>query len=214
MRYKIVVIQNSGPDERLLLKPIQIFNQYDGARSDGLDKVKHCPDCGAPCTIKQVGEEHRRYCDVCEKPHFVNPASSVAILIVENDQFVLCRRIPNSFGGGKWCLPCGFIEFNEDFLTAGVRESKEETGLEIEVLSIISVTSNFLSPQSHTMAVVLLARQTGGTLVGGDDIDEARWHRLSDPLPPMAFDADRHIIERYASRPFEGAPVEYPESDR
>ncbi|MBT5875782.1 MAG: NUDIX hydrolase [Candidatus Latescibacteria bacterium] len=193
----------------------QVFYQYPGTPSDGLERLAYCPDCGDPCEITKEGTDSRRHCEVCQRYHYVNPASAVSILVVRGDAFVLCRRNASSYGGGKWCLPCGFIEFREDFLTAGIRETKEETGLDIDVKSIISVTSNFLTASSHTLTVVLLAHATGGTLLGGDDIDEARWFKFTDLLPPLAFDADDHIISRYGEQPIYGAAVQHcPESAR
>ena len=61
----------------------------------------------------------------------------------------------------------GFIEYDEDFLTAALREVKEETGLDVEIRSLLSVVSNFLSPRLHTLAIVLLARVVGGELERG-----------------------------------------------
>ena len=49
-------------------------------------------------------------------------------------------------------------------LTAAIREVKEETGLDVEIRSILSVVSNFLSPRLHTLAIVLLARAVGRLL--------------------------------------------------
>jgi ADP-ribose pyrophosphatase YjhB (NUDIX family) len=102
----------------------------------------------------------------------------------------------------------GFIEFEEDFLSAATREVKEETGLNIEIRSIISVVSNFLSPGLHTLAIVLLARVVGGEARAGDDLDALQWCPLEGPLPEMAFEADQHIIERYSKTRFKGAPVD------
>jgi ADP-ribose pyrophosphatase YjhB (NUDIX family) len=102
----------------------------------------------------------------------------------------------------------GFIEFEEDFLSAATREVKEETGLNIEIRSIISVVSNFLSPGLHTLAIVLLARVVGGEARAGDDLEALKWFPLEGPLPEMAFEADQHIIERYSETRLEGAPVD------
>lgn len=102
----------------------------------------------------------------------------------------------------------GFIESDEDFLTAAIREVKEETGIDVEIRSILSVVSNFLSPSLHTLAIVLLARAVGGDLCAGDDLDEAAWFPLAGPLPEMAFEADAHICERYYKTQLEGAPVD------
>ena len=112
------------------------------------------------------------------------------------------------YGAGEWGLPMGFIEADEDFLTAAIREVKEETGLDVEIRSILSVVSNFLSPRLHTLAIVLLARVGGGELCAADDLEDVAWFPLAGPLPEMAFEADAHICERYYQTRLEGAPVD------
>jgi 8-oxo-dGTP pyrophosphatase MutT (NUDIX family) len=67
------------------------------------------------------------------------------VVLIEKDGQVLLGQRSGSYGAGKWGLPQGFIEFDEDFLSAAIREVKEETGLDVEIRSIISVVSNFLS---------------------------------------------------------------------
>ena len=82
----------------------------------------------------------------------------------------------SSYQGGKWCLPCGYIESEEDFLSAARREVREETGLEVEMKSVISVCSNFFTPELHTLVIVLLAEPTGGALCPADhELEELHW---------------------------------------
>jgi len=139
--------------------------------------------------------------------HFRNPSPGVVVVIEQDEQVLLGER-SGSFGKGKWCLPQGFIEFDDDFLTAARREVKEETGLEVEILSILSVVSNFLTPRLHTLAIILLARVVNGEPVAADDLEALAWFPLAGPLPEMAFEADQHIIERYWSTKLQGAPVD------
>jgi 8-oxo-dGTP diphosphatase len=101
------------------------------------------------------------------------------------------------------------IEWHEDFLTAGIREVLEETSVQIDVDSILTVSANFFDPERHTIAVVLLGHPVAGEPQGdGVETDAARWFSSSDPLPELAFEGDRHIIERYFAQPFTGAPVD------
>lgn len=130
------------------------------------------------------------------------------VLIENNGTVLLGKRSSESYQADKWGLPGGFIEFDEDFLTAGHREVKEETGLEIEVRSILTVTTNFFTPRYHSIAITLLASVAGGALCPGDDLVELCWFPFAGPLPEMAFEADRHIIARYASTDLAGVPIE------
>jgi ADP-ribose pyrophosphatase YjhB (NUDIX family) len=108
-----------------------------------------------------------------------------------------------------WGLPQGYIEFDEDFLTAAIREVKEETGLDVEIRSIVNVVSNLLSPGLQTLAIVLLAGVVGGELRAGDDLEALAWVPLSESLPEMAFEADEYIIERYRQAEYDwGLPVD------
>jgi ADP-ribose pyrophosphatase YjhB (NUDIX family) len=116
-------------------------------------------------------------------------------MIVQDDQVLLGRR-GSGFATGKWGLPQGYVETHEDYLSAAVREVKEETGLDVRIRSIINVVSNLIPAGHHTLAVVLLADVVGGEPLAGDDLSELQWVSLGGPLPEMAFEADRMIIEK------------------
>jgi 8-oxo-dGTP pyrophosphatase MutT (NUDIX family) len=116
--------------------------------------------------------------------------------MIEKEGQVLLGKRGGGFGKGKWGLPQGYIESAEDFLTAAIREVKEETGLDVEIRSIINIVSNFLSPSLHTIGIVLLAGAKGGELCACDDLETLEWFPLAGPLPEMAFEADEFIIRR------------------
>jgi 8-oxo-dGTP diphosphatase len=185
----------------------QVFFTYSGQQDDSLGRFKYCPFCGTPLALKDKGGKQRPACPNCRFVQFRNPSPGAVVLIEQDGQVLLGRRC-GSYGAGKWSLPMGFIEYNEDFLTAAIREVKEETGLDVEICSILSVVSNFLSPRLHTLAIVLQARVVGGELCAADDLEAVEWYSLAGPLPEMAFEADAHICERYYRTQLEGAPVD------
>jgi 8-oxo-dGTP diphosphatase len=185
----------------------QVFTAYSEQADGNAGQFKHCPLCGTQLALKEKGGRHRPACPNCRFVQFRNPSPGAVVLIEEDGQVLLGRR-SGSYGEGKWCLPQGFIEFDEDFLTAAIREVKEETGIDVEIRSILSVVSNFLSPGLHTLAIVLLARVVGGALCAADDLEAVEWYPLAGPLPEMAFEADAHICERYYTIQLTGAPVD------
>lgn len=185
----------------------QVFSTYNWKEESRPEKFTYCPFCRTKLRSEARGGEQRPTCPACGLVQFSNPAPGVVVLIEKEGRVLLGKRAGN-FGRGKWCLPQGYIEFDDDFLSAAKREVKEETGLSVEIRAIISVVSNFLSPKVHTLAIVLLAHMVDGEPCAGDDLDAVNWFPLAGPLPEMAFEADAHIIERYWKTKLEGAPVD------
>ena len=192
------------------MKVKQIFSAYDFIKSNNvLDNLNYCSRCGEKCIIREEGGRKRSICSACEFVHYKNPYPAVSVLVADNDLVLLGRRAPGTFLAGQWCLPCGYIEFDEDFITAGKREVKEETGLDIAVGSVINVCSNYLAPNLHSLVIVLLAQAVGGELCPGDDIDSLRWFKMAGTLPQMAFSADIHIIARFHRTQINGLQIDF-----
>ena len=119
-------------------------------------------------------------------PEQKNPSPTVDVVIqLPGDRVVLVRRKNPPPG---WALPGGFVDEGETVEAAAVREAKEETGLDVELVDLVFVYSDpRRDPRRHTMSVVFLGR-ADGTPLGADDADEARAFRW-DALPsPLAFD--------------------------
>jgi 8-oxo-dGTP diphosphatase len=186
----------------------QVFSDDDGKEDSHLGQFKYCPFCGTQLSLKEKGGKKRPACPNCEFVQFRNPSPGV-VVVIEKDGFVLLGKRKGGFGEGKWGLPQGYIEFDENFLSAAIREVKEETGLDVEIRSILNVVSNLLSPRLHTLAIILLADVKAGEPFAGDDVETLEWVPLSGSLPEMAFEADEHIIARYQKMKLEGGlPVD------
>lgn len=189
------------------MKLKQIFAEYSYSGNDGIGHLKYCPSCGTACEIKNEGDRQRSVCPKCGFVNYRNPSPAVSVLIHDDSKVLLGKRAGWNFQGEKWCLPCGFIEFDEDYLTAGRREVKEETGLDVEIDGIINVTHNFFHPGLHTLVVVLAAHRIGGELTPNDDIVEVRWCDANQELPNLAFAADRMLITCFFEKHLPMIPV-------
>jgi NADH pyrophosphatase NudC (nudix superfamily) len=92
-------------------------------------RVYFCSQCGGRCEEKLVYGEPRDVCTACGHTHAARPRAAVAVLVVDEGRVLLCKRAAALKYGGRWCLPSGAIEFDEDFLTAGRRETEEFSSL-------------------------------------------------------------------------------------
>jgi 8-oxo-dGTP diphosphatase len=157
----------------------------------------HCPLCGALLAPEHEGARARMTCPSCGFVHYRNPAPAVGVLIVEDARVLLVRRRFEPFKG-LWSIPSGFVEYDEDVRTTGVREALEETGLEVELGPLHSVQSCFDDPRGNALLILYRARVAGGALRAGDDAEDVRYFPLGE-LPEVAFEAHRAALAELAS---------------
>jgi ADP-ribose pyrophosphatase YjhB (NUDIX family) len=156
----------------------------------------YCPMCGAPLERIDLSGEMRNRCPACGFIHWRNPGVGAAVVIRDHAaRILLVRRAPGATRAGLWSVPAGFVNYGEDVREAAARELREETGLVAEVGDAIYVASNFHDPAKLTVGVWFEGTVVGGTLVAGDDADDARFFSLDD-LPPLAFETDIELLAR------------------
>jgi ADP-ribose pyrophosphatase YjhB (NUDIX family) len=98
-----------------------------------------------------------------------------AVLVIDEAGRVLLGRRAKSPNQGRWVLPGGKIESFESIDAAGIREVREETGLDIRVVKRLGVDEIIDPPHEHRLIVFSLANVTSGTLTASSDLTEARF---------------------------------------
>ncbi len=157
-------------------------------------EFRYCPMCGKMLGRRHAADQERPACDGCGFVQYRNPAVGVAVVVREGAAVLLGRRAGSYHG--HWCIPCGYVEWDEDVRQAACREFREETGLEVQLTGIYAVHSNFHNPRQHTVGIWFAGEVTGGSLAAGDDLLEVGFFPL-DTLPtPLAFPTDRLVLEQ------------------
>jgi 8-oxo-dGTP diphosphatase len=104
-----------------------------------------------------------------DKREYKNPTPTVDILIELVDQpgalvFVERKNPPRGYA-----LPGGFVDEGEWIADAALREAKEETGLDVELVELFHVYSNpARDPRQHTVSTVFIGRACGRPIAGDD----------------------------------------------
>jgi ADP-ribose pyrophosphatase YjhB (NUDIX family) len=123
------------------------------------------------------------------KPTSRKPSASVMVRNSAGDLLLLRRA-----DSGRWTIPTGGLKKNETLIQCAVRECREETGLDIEVTSLVGV---FSDPR-HVIAYAdgevrqpvnacFSAQVIGGTLTTTTEASEVAW------VPPAGLeDYDIH----------------------
>ncbi|CAL9302676.1 NUDIX domain-containing protein [Streptomyces sp. SudanB91_2054] len=118
------------------------------------------------------------------------PAAS-AVVADDEGRILLQRRVDN----GMWALPGGRMEIGESLPDCAIRETREETGLDVEVVGIVGTYSNprhvFAYDDGEVrqeLSICFLARPVGGQLAVSDESTDVRWFDPTevDDLPMVA----------------------------
>lgn len=107
------------------------------------------------------------------------PFLGVGALIFEDSKILLVERAQEPLKG-YWSLPGGILETGEKLEAAIRREVREETGLEIEPLSIFEIFERIMPdaggrPEYHYVLIDYLCRPTGGRLQAASDVSRVGW---------------------------------------
>jgi ADP-ribose pyrophosphatase YjhB (NUDIX family) len=131
-----------------------------------------------------------------------NPVPTVDIIIEMTDDtgregVVLIERKNPPYG---WALPGGFVNYGESLEEAAIREAKEETSLDIEIVRQFHTYSDpQRDPRGHTLATVFIAR-AAGVPTAGDDAKTIGVFASEEVRFPLAFDHSKILEDYYASK--------------
>ena len=127
------------------------------------------------------------------------PKLMVDIVIPDAGGQVLLIQRANDPYEGSWALPGGFVDVGEAVEDAAVREAKEETGLDVELLRLVGVYSEpERDPRGHNVSVAFLARAEGDPSAASDAADAAF---LDPSSTELAFDHEAIIADALAAPP-------------
>jgi len=143
----------------------------------------------------KVGGRVREVCPVCGFILYHNPVPGAGVLVEMDKGIVLVQRGQPPFVGW-WALPSGYIEADESVEQAAVRECKEETGLDVELLELFGVYSFPEGPVQSGIVIFYRARPVGGELRAGDDAQDVGVFRLNALPEKLAFRTHREVLAR------------------
>lgn len=134
----------------------------------------------------------------------LHPVPTVGVVCLRGDQVLLIKRgtPPRQ---NQWSVPGGRLEWGETTAVAALRELKEETGVDAQLLGLIDVIDGVFPARPggeitrHYVLIDYAARWTGGEPTAGDDAADARFVSRDEAMGLVEWEETRRVIaEAYA----------------
>ena len=109
------------------------------------------------------------------------PSLTADIFIFDVDfNFILIKRLNDPYKD-CWALPGGFVEYGESVETAAIREAKEETSIDVELIDLINVYSKpDRDPRGHTVTVAYTAKGDLDSMKADSDAKDIGIFNIND----------------------------------
>ena len=157
-----------------------------------------CPHCA-------TAGEQPLVCERCGWRWYANPKPAAAVLLERDgdgpDPSILLLRRAVEPGFGAWDLPAGYLDPGESFEAAALRETREEAGIDVELVALAGV---YHSPAGNAVTAVYRARASEAApsvRLDFESSDHAWVQRSSigDWLPRIAFPSMATAIADWAA---------------
>ena len=165
-------------------------------RSNIDKEYKFCLLCGGRFERKQVVDEEpeRLVCRACGFVFYLDPRL-VVCCIVETAEGIVLQQRNHGPAKGKWALPGGFVDRGETLEAAAQREFLEETGLHVEINSMVGTWSY---PGEANIIIVFSAASVNGHIrKNSESIEVKAFHPQKVPWDRLAYDTTRNALRIY-----------------
>ncbi len=126
----------------------------------------------------------REYVDDHNAPTANSVVVAASAVVTDDEGAVLLQRRSDN---NRWSVPGGAMEVGESIAATAVREVREETGLEVEVVSLVGIYSD----PRHVVAyddgevrqqfsICFACRVTGGSVATSDESLDVRFFSWDD----------------------------------
>lgn len=159
-------------------------------------EYRFCPRCGGDLErrIVKPTEPKRLVCLNCSFIFYQDPKVVAGTIFTLDGRIVLLKRGVEP-AMGKWVFPGGYVDRGESVHEAAIRETKEESQMDVKLGPLLNVYSY---PRSPNIIVVYAAEAVGGELAAGDESVEARVFAPAEiPWNDLAFDSTRDALKDY-----------------
>lgn len=116
------------------------------------------------------------------------PRVGLGVYILNDQDELLLLHRTGAHAGNTWCPPGGHLEFGESFEECAVRETKEESGIDIDFVKVLGVLNTLFKDEGrHSVTISMSARVAHGEahIMEPGKFDDIGWFPLRELPSPL-----------------------------
>lgn len=170
----------------------EIIGEYYVLNNPRDEEYKFCPTCSAKLARNRVDGKKLLSCSKCGFVFWNNPKPVVSVIIKKTNKVLLLKRAREPLKD-YWCLPGGYVNYSEKPEEAAIRETKEETGLDVEIKKLICVYQINNDPRGINLDIIYTGSVAGGKIKTNTEISEFKYFS-ANKLPELIAYKHRAVI--------------------
>lgn len=118
---------------------------------------------------------------------------SCGCVVIEDGKVLLIQQ-----RNGHWGFPKGHVEADETERNAAIRETKEETNIEVEIEDGRIYTENYITDKGNYKEVIYYtAKKISGEVQKQEsEIRDVKWFPLDEALERLTYDNTRNLLKK------------------
>ena len=158
---------------------------------------KYCEACGGLLhePLLPSFQDPPLVCSSCGYRVYLDPKLAVAAVLEHQGRILLLRRAQRDSAHGLWIMPGGHVDRGEVVPQAAIREVREETGLEFDLLGLLGVYSYAGNP---VVLCVYYGASNGGELrSNGEALEMGLFKPDELPWDRMGYQSTKDALRKY-----------------
>lgn len=118
---------------------------------------------------------------------------SCGCIVIDNGKVLLIQHLK-----GHWDIPKGHMEAGETEQETALREVKEETGVDVEVISDKRYTLEYTVENGNLKEVIyFIAKKIGGEEKAQEtEVSEIRWLAFDEAVEMLTYDNSKELLRK------------------
>lgn len=158
--------------------------------------IAYCQNCGTRVETRIIDGRERAVCPDCGTIYYQQWKVSAGVRVVKDGKLLLVQRGIDPWRG-KWHMPAGYVEVDEEPSLAAEREAREETGLMVRAGNLVDCYLDTQDPRGNVIILLYEAAIIDGSLTLSKETQSVKFfspHEIQS-LPLAGMSSEKEIVD-------------------